>query len=182
MAPNIVGSNCITRAEDDLARFIASLVSWQGWLGVSDESSALQRITIHDMPETDEQASDTLSDAEYDAIYPQCLIRQPQGVPMFGIEQAALDYVIQFNLSLRYVVTFEAEAQPGLNAQDQARYFLNSLGSVVEEIAQTAGQNDWAFAPTSVAAEGPMYRTAVDQRSMLGDVIGFSLLFERVIQ
>lgn len=183
MAPTIIGTNCLTMAEDAVVELVANLSAWQAWIGApGDVAAAKSRVFVHDLPQTLEADSDTWSDAEYISMYPMCLVREPQDGGMFRIVQSARDQEIRFDPNLMYSVTFEQFAHPNMDDQDAIREFMQSFGAVIDEMVAVANAQPGQFAFTLMQQSGSLYRRHFAKHESLGDVIGCSIELQRTIE
>lgn len=184
MAPTIVGTNCLTQAEDAIVALVCNLASFQLFVGCppGDQLAAKAKIHVHDLPQTLQEDSDTWSDAEHLAMFPLAIIREPLEGEMFTVVQAARDREIRFNLNLRYSLTLEKFAQAGLDDQDQMRDFVNAYGAILDEMVEVANANPGEFAPTGIRQGGSLYRTHYAKREYLGDIIGCTFELERTVE
>lgn len=182
MAPITPGTNCLTQAEDSVVELFANLASFQAFAGVGDALSAKQRIYVHDIPGTLTDDSDTWDAAEWLAMFPVALVKEPEDAPMWDIVQAARDRLIQYNINLAFEVTLEAYPADGLDDQEQARAFMNAYGAIVEELHTVANLRPGEFAPSRISPSGKLGRRHYAKHADLGDVFFHSILLERVVE
>ena len=181
MAPTLEATGCLATAEDALVEFLANRTSVQSFLNVGDATSAKDRMFVHDVPQTLTDESDTFDNAEWQSLFPVVLVRAPEDGQMFDVVQVATDRQIRYLLNLHYLVTFEAVPIVGATEQDQIRHFLNQLGSIVSEAMNAGGLTPGEFAASRIYPESHPYRRPYSKQSELGDVIGWTLAFERVL-
>jgi hypothetical protein len=100
----------------------------------------------------------------------------------FSLNQHARDDRERFVLNLRYAITFEAYANPNFNLEDQARWFMNHIGNVLEEISEVSGLTPGQFAPMAMSVAVPLHRQPYARYEEVGEVLSMSFHLERFVE
>ncbi len=166
------GVGAITPKEDLLQNTLAGLSKMQAWLGVSDSTSAKNKIFIGDLPPPP-SGCEVYEPEDLVGLRPfAVLYTEPQAG--FRAMRDAIGLSFHFAEGGRLVIMFEQEVDASLrhNLAEVRRRFMNSLGEIAYELLGVAGLAD-KLAITKLTVFGP-YRGDDDDIQGQGDpIIGY---------
>lgn len=168
--PLTAAAGSISLAVDNLRVTLADSAAFRTWSGTSTQAAALARIYYESLPPPTDKNEHTL--VELTALRP-CALVWTEPTSGFTLRHDSQGSSFGYNESGVMMIRFLQTVDPAIvaDAAEIARRFLNAIGTILDELAASAGVAGYIASEELELEFGP-YRGEVDERATQGDYIG----------
>lgn len=134
MAPTVPGVSRLCICEDELIVALSNTAGFQALTGAGSPAAAQAFIYVNELPAPADPLSDEYTIAEYDALFPLCVIYEPDTGAVEVIHASDGGPSAGYVTNYAFVLQFEAfRAAVGTN-EDRHRAFKDPVHVIMEEL------------------------------------------------